>query len=146
MLPLGCAHEQAHAYCVHTNRHRKARTQNKSKEFELFYCLFSLLPLLFFTLSVSTPAVTRCNPQSNDCHSLTLIKGAQLTRGPRVAFIRWHVKVCFSLALNTTGADRRGARTWGGCSCRCIKRRFEAYERKRKNLWRVICFVCYLFC
>lgn len=45
--------------------------------------------------------MTRGNPESNGCRSLTLIKGGQLTKGPGVTFIRRLVKVYFSLALNT---------------------------------------------
>lgn len=79
-----------------SHKHSKQQTHSseEGKEFVLFY-LFSVL---FFCLN---QAVTRSNPQSNDRRSLTLIKGAQLTRGPEVTFIRRLVKVYFSLALNT---------------------------------------------
>lgn len=107
------------AYChTHTYKHSEAKRVLCTRDIIILWyftaCLFSLLPPFFlpsFFLSFClSPAVTRSNPESNGCRSLTLIKGGQLTKGPGVTFIRRLVKVYFSLALNTRGwvggADR----------------------------------------
>lgn len=136
---------------AHKHKHSKAtrelRTRKRICAILLPACFPSFSLFLSFCLS---PAVTRSNPQSNDRRSLTLIKGGQLTRGPGVTFIRRLVKVYFSLALNTGGRQAgRVLGTWtsGGCSCR--RRRgggLKPARGRQKNLWRVVCFVWYLFC
>lgn len=81
---LSRAHVQAQA----------ERSENRGNHFVLFYRLPVFSPSFhfsfpsFFLLSCLSPAVTRSNPESNGCRSLTLIKGGQLTKGPGVTFIR----------------------------------------------------------
>ncbi len=106
-----CMHAVHHTVRTQTQtQQRRAQDRKKNVCYFTAYLFSPHLPLFLPSFpSVSPPAVTRSNPQSNDHHSLTLIKGGQLTGGPGVTFIRRLVKVYFGLALNTRGADRTGA-------------------------------------
>lgn len=130
--------KRTHAKITNTAKAWKRFRTGKNIFAVLLPACFPPLSPLFLSFCLS-PAVTRSNPESNDHRSLTLIKGGQLTGGPGVTFIRRLVKVYFSLALNKWW-------WWGGDRQTACRRRGGDLKKSKRNLWRVVCCVCYLFC